>query len=140
MPQELAAGAGFANGFSVAHLFARRRHTGKLADRIPVDQCLKAADDCQAPIVNLCGGEPTLWPGIGRLCAAFRRAGLQVKLDTNGTHPDRLAALLPNAREVEPPWSDTEWNERVQAAQSDRAGLFVRWPLLAPQLLEWARV
>jgi pyruvate formate lyase activating enzyme len=44
--------------------------------------------------VVICGGEPTLWPGIGRLCQAFRQAGLQVKLDTNGTHPDRLKALL----------------------------------------------
>jgi len=52
---------------------------------------------------------------------------------------DRLAALLPNAQEVEPPWSDTEWNERVEAAQSGGTGLFARWPLLAPQLLEWAR-
>ena len=28
------------------------RYTGKLADRLPVEACLKAADDCGAPIVN----------------------------------------------------------------------------------------
>jgi len=44
--------------------------------------------------VVICGGEPTVWPGLGRLCAAFREAGLAVKLDTNGTHPDRVAALI----------------------------------------------
>jgi len=44
--------------------------------------------------VVICGGEPTLWPGIGRLCEEFRRLGLAVKLDTNGTNPDRLEALL----------------------------------------------
>jgi pimeloyl-ACP methyl ester carboxylesterase len=48
---------------------------------------------------------------------------------------ERIAELLPNARLVEPPWGDREWIERQ--AEHDR-GLFVRWPLLAPQLLEWA--
>ncbi len=34
----------------------------------------------------------------------------------------QLAALLPEARLVEPPWSDTEWNERVDAARARRGG------------------
>jgi pimeloyl-ACP methyl ester carboxylesterase len=50
---------------------------------------------------------------------------------------EQLADLLPNATRVEPPWPDTEWNERMAQAQAEGAGLFVRWPLLAPQLLEW---
>ena len=48
---------------------------------------------------------------------------------------ERVAALLPNARLVEPPWNDEEWNERRAAATE---GLFVRWPRLVPQLLEWS--
>jgi pimeloyl-ACP methyl ester carboxylesterase len=52
---------------------------------------------------------------------------------------ERIAGMLPNARLVEPPWGDTEWHERQAARTSSEApGLFVRWPLLAPQLLEWA--
>jgi pimeloyl-ACP methyl ester carboxylesterase len=50
---------------------------------------------------------------------------------------ERLAALLGHAELVEPPWPDTEWNERVDAAQSEGSGLFEGWPRLAPQLLEW---
>ncbi len=50
---------------------------------------------------------------------------------------ESLAALLPHATLVEPPWSDTEWNERVDEALQG-VGLFSRWPLLAPQLLEFA--
>ena len=42
----------------------------------------------------ICGGEPTLWPTLPELCERLRSAGLAVKLDTNGTFPDRLAALL----------------------------------------------
>jgi pimeloyl-ACP methyl ester carboxylesterase len=52
---------------------------------------------------------------------------------------EQVARALPNARLVEPPWGDTEWRER-QAARTagDAPGLFVRWPLLAPILAEWA--
>lgn len=44
--------------------------------------------------VVICGGEPTCRPNLRNLCEAFRREGLLVKLDTNGSHPDRLAELL----------------------------------------------
>jgi pimeloyl-ACP methyl ester carboxylesterase len=50
---------------------------------------------------------------------------------------EQVAAALPNATLVEPPWGDTEWVER-QEARLRGEGLFARWPLLAPQLLEWA--
>jgi pimeloyl-ACP methyl ester carboxylesterase len=51
---------------------------------------------------------------------------------------ENVARALPNAQLVEPPWGDTEWNERSAAHQSTGEGLFARWPLLAPPLLEWA--
>jgi pimeloyl-ACP methyl ester carboxylesterase len=49
---------------------------------------------------------------------------------------EALAELLPQAQLVEPPWGDREWIERQDAREE---GLFARWPLLAPQLLEWQR-
>jgi pimeloyl-ACP methyl ester carboxylesterase len=50
---------------------------------------------------------------------------------------ERLAANLPHAELVEPPWNDSEWNER--SAEVPKTGsLFVRWPLLVSQLVEWA--
>ena len=53
---------------------------------------------------------------------------------------EQVAALLPRAELVEPPWADTEWVERQAARNAgDAAGLFVRWPLLAPILDDWAR-
>jgi pimeloyl-ACP methyl ester carboxylesterase len=52
---------------------------------------------------------------------------------------EAVAGLLPNARLVEPPWGDREWIERGRARESGEApGLFVRWPLLAPQLHTWS--
>jgi hypothetical protein len=47
---------------------------------------------------------------------------------------EHLAEVLPQARLVEPPWGDREWLERGEHRED---GIFVRWPLLAPQLLEW---
>lgn len=44
--------------------------------------------------VVVCGGEPTLWPTLPDLCRTFREAGLNVKLDTNGTRPETVRALL----------------------------------------------
>ena len=53
---------------------------------------------------------------------------------------EQVAALLPRAELVEPPWADTEWVERQAARNAGEApGLFVRWPLLAPMLDDWAR-
>jgi hypothetical protein len=50
---------------------------------------------------------------------------------------EALGAGLPGAELVEPPWGDAEWNERRDALE-ETGSLFVRWPLLVPQLVEWA--
>jgi hypothetical protein len=50
---------------------------------------------------------------------------------------EALAAGLPRAELVDPPWDDDEWNER--RAEVEQVGsLFGRWPRLIPQLVEWA--
>jgi pimeloyl-ACP methyl ester carboxylesterase len=52
---------------------------------------------------------------------------------------ERIAEVLPNARLTEPPWGDAEWNERSEERSTGAApGLFIRWPLLAPILNDWA--
>jgi len=52
---------------------------------------------------------------------------------------ERVHELMPNATIVEPPWGDDEWNERGDASRAGTGHLFERWPLLAPQLLAFAR-
>ena len=51
---------------------------------------------------------------------------------------ERLHQLIPGSRLVEPPWGDDEWNQRSDAARNGTGHLFERWPLLAPQLLDFA--
>ena len=89
-----------------------------------------------------CGDE--LVPGLPDTDArTLDRPALVFRSGASDAHHTRkqsedLASLLPDAELVEPPWGDTEWNERVVASAETGAGLFVRWPLLAPQLTEWA--
>jgi pimeloyl-ACP methyl ester carboxylesterase len=51
---------------------------------------------------------------------------------------DQVHALIPGSHLAEPPWGDNEWNERMAAAAKGE-GLFARWPLLAPQILDFAK-
>ena len=44
--------------------------------------------------VCITGGEPLMQPGIEDFCARIREAGFAVKLDTNGSFPGRLRALV----------------------------------------------
>jgi pyruvate formate lyase activating enzyme len=65
-------------------------------EEIPLDAVLSHMAERSGWLdgVVICGGEPTVWPTLALLCETFRRRGLAVKLDTNGTHPDHLADLL----------------------------------------------
>ena len=44
--------------------------------------------------IVISGGEPTLWPQLPELCMQFRQLGLAVKLDTNGSRPEMVTALI----------------------------------------------
>ena len=44
--------------------------------------------------VVISGGEPTLNPGLPELIRRIRKSGFLVKLDTNGTNPGMISALL----------------------------------------------
>jgi pyruvate formate lyase activating enzyme len=45
--------------------------------------------------VCISGGEPTLQPDLGDFIEKIKSLDLKVKLDTNGTNPDKLKELLP---------------------------------------------
>lgn len=44
--------------------------------------------------VCVSGGEPTLWPDLPMLLSQIKSFGYSVKLDTNGTNPEMLSALI----------------------------------------------
>ena len=84
------------------------------------------------------GHEPRGSAGL-RSCRRWCSAAAPSDIHHTRATSERIADALPNARLVEPPWGDREWNERQVARMSGEAdGLFVRWPLLVPQIQEWA--
>lgn len=51
-----------------------------------------------------------------------------------------VAELIPQAKIIDPPWGDREWAERGNDVRSGKEkGLFVRWPLLAPYILDFTK-
>lgn len=79
---------------------AIERHTGKLKDRLPLEQCLEAVDTSKAPIVSICGGEPTLYPELPELVAGIIARKRHIYLCTNGLLLDEkvYGVIEPNRR------------------------------------------
>ncbi len=65
------------------------RHTGKLEDRLTLEQCLKAVDDSGAPAVSICGGEPTIYPELKELMEGIIARKRHIYLCTNALLLDR---------------------------------------------------
>jgi len=65
------------------------RHTGKLKDRLSVEQCLKAVDQSGAPAVSICGGEPTVYPELKELVDGIIARQRHIYLCTNALLLDK---------------------------------------------------
>ncbi|HYP14139.1 MAG TPA: adenosyl-hopene transferase HpnH [Bryobacteraceae bacterium] len=61
-----------------------REYESTITQRLSLDQCLAASDECGAPVVSICGGEPMLYPEIGKLVAGLVERGRHTILCTNG--------------------------------------------------------
>jgi len=79
---------------------AIERHTGKLKDRLPVPTCLEAVEQSQAPVVSICGGEPTLYPELPELVEEIIARRRHIYLCTNGLLLDEsvYGVIEPNKR------------------------------------------
>src|SRR5579864_3687674 len=61
-----------------------REYKSTINEMLSVEECLKAVDDCGAPIVSICGGEPLIYPEIGRLTSEILARKKHIYLCTNG--------------------------------------------------------
>lgn len=61
-----------------------REYKSTINDMLTVEQCLAAVDECGAPVVSICGGEPMIYPEIGRLTREILDRGKHIYLCTNG--------------------------------------------------------
>ncbi len=61
-----------------------REYESTIKQKLSLQDCLDAVDECGAPVVSICGGEPMIYPGIGELTAKILEKKKFVYLCTNG--------------------------------------------------------
>lgn len=61
-----------------------REYSTSLKDMVPLEKCLAAAAECDAPMVSICGGEPLIYPKIEELINGILAQGRIVYVCTNG--------------------------------------------------------
>jgi hopanoid biosynthesis associated radical SAM protein HpnH len=76
-----------------------REYSQTIKDRLTVAECLASVDECGAPIVSICGGEPLIYPEIGPLVRGLLKRRKHIYLCTNGMFiQKRLALFKPTSR------------------------------------------
>jgi hopanoid biosynthesis associated radical SAM protein HpnH len=76
-----------------------REYQQTIKERLTVAECLAAVDECSAPIVSICGGEPMIYPEIGALVRGILKRRKNIYLCTNGMFIEkRLSEFRPTSR------------------------------------------
>ena len=76
-----------------------REYKETIREKLTVAQCLGAVDECGAPIVSICGGEPMIYPEIGQLVSGLLKRRKHIYLCTNGMFTrKRLKEFHPTSR------------------------------------------
>src|ERR1700726_2244469 len=79
-----------------------REYSTSLKDILPLDECLAAAEECNAPMVSICGGEPLIYPQIEALVQGLLEQKRIIYICTNAMFMRKkmrewMAAELRNA-------------------------------------------
>lgn len=61
-----------------------REYSETIKEKLSVEECLASVDEAGAPIVSICGGEPLIYPEIGRLVRGILKRRKNIYLCTNG--------------------------------------------------------
>src|SRR6516162_681009 len=61
-----------------------REYSTSLKDMMTLEDCLGSANECDAPMVSICGGEPLIYPKIEELISGLLGQGRIVYVCTNG--------------------------------------------------------
>ena len=76
-----------------------REYENSITERVPLEECLAAVDECGAPIVSICGGEPLMYPRSASSPRASSSARSTSTCATNGMYiAKRLHEFRPDGR------------------------------------------
>ena len=71
-----------------------REYAKTLHEMVPLEECLKVSDECGAPVISICGGEPLLYPQIGELVTELVNIKKHIYLCTNALHLEKKLHLF----------------------------------------------
>ncbi|RMF93450.1 MAG: adenosyl-hopene transferase HpnH [Planctomycetota bacterium] len=74
-----------------------REYKDSLKQRLSVGECVAAAEECGAPVVSICGGEPLIYPEIERLVETLIDRGKHIYLCTNGVFMPKFVERFPKS-------------------------------------------
>jgi len=102
-----------------------REYADAMKISLSLEQCLAAVEECGAPIVSICGGEPLIYGGIGRLVEEILARKKHIYLCTNGL---LLAEKLPQFRPGSRFFLNVHLDgmEQTHDAAVEREGVFAR--------------
>ena len=66
-----------------------REFENTVREKLSLEACLAAVQECGAPVVSICGGEPTIYPYLGDFVSELIRRRKFVYLCTNGIKLDK---------------------------------------------------
>ena len=76
-----------------------REYSKTIKEKLTVEECLASVDEAGAPIVSICGGEPLIYPEIGKLVKGILNRKKHIYLCTNGVFMQKkLAEFTPTSR------------------------------------------
>src|SRR5207237_3583060 len=76
-----------------------REYKQTIKEKLSVAECLASVDECGAPIVSICGGEPMIYPDLGPLVRGILKRRKHIYLCTNGMFiRKRLHEFRPTSR------------------------------------------
>src|SRR3954447_12836276 len=76
-----------------------REYETSIKEKLSVEECLASVDECGAPIVSICGGEPMIYPDLGPLVRGILKRRKHIYLCTNGMFiRKRLHEFRPTSR------------------------------------------
>lgn len=77
-----------------------REYADHAKEQLSVEQCLAALDECGAPIVSVCGGEPLIYRDLPRLLESILARGKHIYLCTNGLQLAEKLDTLPRDKRL----------------------------------------
>src|SRR5437867_6197535 len=114
-----------------------REYSTSLKDMMTLEDCLASAQECEAPMVSICGGEPLIYPKIEELVSGLLAQSRIVYVCTNGMFMrkkmrDYLAAIY--SPDLEPTLSRllTEKLISEKDAETIRKGKTDARPVIRP--------